>query len=96
MSKKPIENELALPKEMPKRDEKIVNIKYPDGTNCDVIFTKMTQPIPKEKLAGLPREEMMNYCVEVPIETTEYYVDDEEKILCLHDQPVKMRDGVTI
>ena len=35
--KKPIENELSLPKEMPKREEKIVNIKYPDGTNCDVI-----------------------------------------------------------
>jgi len=91
-----IENELSLPKEMPKREEKIVNITYPDGSNCDVIFTKMTQPIPKEQLMNVPREEAMNYCVEVPINTTEYFVDDEKKIVCLQDQPVKMRDGVTI
>ncbi|MBE6140648.1 MAG: CocE/NonD family hydrolase [Firmicutes bacterium] len=81
---------------MPKREEKIVNITYPDGSNCDVIFTKMTQPIPKEQLMNVPREEAMNYCVEVPINTTEYFVDDEKKIVCLQDQPVKMRDGVTI
>ena len=91
-----IENELALPKEMPKRDEKIVNITYPDGSSCDVIFTKMTHPIPKEKLAEIPREEAMNYCVEVPINTCEYYVDDEKKVICMQDQPIKMRDGVTI
>ena len=36
-----IENELALPKEMPKRDEKIVNITYPDGSSCDVILFKV-------------------------------------------------------
>ena len=91
-----IENELALPKEMPPRDEKIVKVTYPDGSTCDVIFTKMTQPIPKEELANIPREQAMNFCVEAPINTTEYYVDDEEKILCLQDQPIKMRDGVTI
>ena len=68
--KKPIENELSLPREMPKRDEKIVNVKYPDGTSCDVIFTKMTQPIPKEEFMKVPREEAMNYCIEVPIETS--------------------------
>ncbi len=94
--KKPIENELSLPREMPKRDEKIVNVKYPDGTSCDVIFTKMTQPIPKEEFMKVPREEAMNYCIEVPIETKEYYVDDEKRVICLQDRPVKMRDGVTI
>ena len=94
--KKPIENELSLPKEMPKRDEKIVNITYPDGSNCDVIFTKMTEPIPKEKFAKVPREEAMNYCIEVPVNTTEYFVDDEKRVICLQDRPVKMRDGVTI
>ena len=62
-----IENELSLPKEMPKRDEKIVKINYPDGTSCDVIFTKMTQPIPKEEFAKIKREDMANYCIEVPI-----------------------------
>ena len=48
-------NDMALPFEMPKRDEKIVKVDYPDGTSCDVIFTKLTQPIPKEKLAKIPR-----------------------------------------
>lgn len=91
-----IENELSLPKEMPPRDEKIVKVTYPDGSTCDVIFTKMTHPIPKEELAKIPREEAMNYCVEVPINTTEYYVDDEKKVVCLQDQAIKMRDGVTI
>ena len=27
----------------------------------------------------LPREEMANYCIEVPVNTTQYFVDDEEK-----------------
>ena len=44
----------------------------------------------------LPREEAMNYCIEVPIEQKEYYVDDEKKVLCLQDRAIKMRDGVTI
>ena len=89
-------NDMALPQELPQREEKIVNITYPDGSNCDVIFSKLTQPIPKEEFEKLPREEMVNYCIEVPINTTKYYVDDEENVLCLQDQPVKMRDGVTI
>ena len=90
------DNNMALPKELPKREEKIEKITYPDGSTCDVIFSKLTQPIPKEEYMKLPREEMANYCIEVPVNTTEYFVDDEEKILCLQDQPVKMRDGVTI
>ena len=90
------ENNMALPKELPKREEKIKKITYPDGSVCDVIFSKLTQPIPKEEFEKLPREEMANYCIEVPVNTTEYYVDDEEKIICLQDQPVKMRDGVII
>ena len=89
-------NDMALPFEMPKRDEKIVKVNYPDGTSCDVIFTKLTQPIPKEKFMKLPREEAINYCIEVPIEQKEYFVDDEKKIICLQDRAVKMRDGVTI
>ena len=89
-------NDMALPKELPKREEKVVKVDFPDGTSCDVIFSKLTQPIPKEEYMKLPREEMANYCIEVPVNTTEYYVDDEEKILCLQDQPIKMRDGVTI
>ena len=36
-------NDMALPQELPQREEKIVNIKYPDGSNCDVIFSKLTQ-----------------------------------------------------
>ena len=48
---KEVANDMALPKEMPKREEKIVNITYPDGSNCDVIFSKLTEPIPKEELA---------------------------------------------
>ena len=90
------ENNMALPKELPKREEKIVKVTYPNGSTCDVIFSKLTQPIPKEQYMKLPREEMANYCIEVPVNTTEYYVDDAEKIICLQDQPVKMRDGVTI
>ena len=93
---KEVANDMALPKEMPKREEKIVNITYPDGSNCDVIFSKLTEPIPKEELAKMPREEAMNYCIEVPVDTREYYVDDEKKVICMQDQPVKMRDGVTI
>ncbi len=89
-------NDMALPFEMPVRDEKIVKVKYPDGSSCDVIFTKLTQPIPKEKFLKLPREEAVNYCIEVPIEQKEYYVDDEKKVICLQDRAVKMRDGVTI
>lgn len=96
MSKNVIENELSLPKEMPKRDEKIVKVDFPDGTSEDVIFTKMTEPIMPEELAKVPREEMMNYCIKVPVNTTEYFVDDAEEIMCLQDQPVKLRDGVTI
>ena len=91
-----VKNDMALPFEMPKRDEKIVKINYPDGTSCDVIFTKLTQPIPKEEFLKLPREEAVNYCIEAPVNTTEYYVDDEKKIVCLQDRPVKMRDGVII
>ena len=89
-------NDMALPFEMPKRDEKIVKVNYPDGTSCDVIFTKLTQPIPKEEFMKVPREEAINYCIEVPLEQKEYFVDDEKKILCLQDRPIKMRDGVTI
>ena len=91
-----VKNDMALPFEMPKREEKIVKVNYPDGTSCDVIFTKLTQPIPKEEFLKLPREEAMNYCIEVPIETKEYFVDDAKKVICLQDRPVKMRDGVTI
>ena len=90
------ENNMALPKELPKREEKIVKVTYLNGCTCDVIFSKLTQPIPKEQYMKLPREEMANYCIEVPVNTAEYYVDDAEKIICLQDQPVKMRDGVTI
>ena len=93
---KEVKNDMALPFEMPKRDEKIVKVNYPDGTSCDVIFTKLTEPIPKEKFEKLPREEAINYCIEAPIDTREYFVDDEKKIICLQDQAVKMRDGVTI
>ena len=89
-------NDMALPFEMPKRDEKIVKVKYPDGSSCDVIFTKLTQPIPKAKFEKLSREEAANYCIEVPIEQKEYFVDDEKKIICLQDRAIKMRDGVTI
>ena len=91
-----VKNDMALPFEMPKREEKVVKVNYPDGTSCDVIFTKLTQPIPKEEFLKLPREEAMNYCIEVPIETKEYFVDDAKKVICLQDRPVKMRDGVTI
>ena len=89
-------NDMALPFEMPKRDEKIVKVNYPDGTSCDVIFSKLTQPIPKEEFMKLSREEAMNYCIEAPIDQREYFVDDEKKIICLQDRAVKMRDGVTI
>lgn len=96
MSKKEIENELSLPKEMPKRDEKLVKVNFPDGTSEDVIFTKMTQPVMPDELAKIPREEMINYCVKVPINTTKYFVDDKEEILCLQDEVVTLRDGVKI
>ena len=77
-----VKNDMALPFEMPKREEKVVKVNYPDGTSCDVIFTKLTQPIPKEEFLKLPREEAMNYCIEVPIETKEYFVDDAKKVIC--------------
>lgn len=90
------QNDMALPQEMPEREKKIVNITYPDGSNCDVVFSKLTEPIPAEKFAEIPREEKMNYCIEVPVDTREYPVDDAGEVICLQDQPIKMRDGVTI
>lgn len=91
-----VKNDMALPQEAPDREEKVVKVTYPDGSTCDVIYTKMAEPIPKEEFLKLPREEMPNYCIEAPVNTTEYFVDDEENILCLQDQAVKMRDGITI
>ncbi|MDE6284940.1 MAG: CocE/NonD family hydrolase [Bacilli bacterium] len=81
---------------MPNRNEKIENITYPDGRSCDVIFTKMMEPISKEEYTKISDEEKMNYCIEVPLKTTEFYVDDEHKVICLQDQPIRMRDGIKI
>ncbi|MDD3392609.1 MAG: CocE/NonD family hydrolase [Bacilli bacterium] len=89
-------NDMALPQEMPQRETKIVNVKYPNGTSCDVIFSKLTQPIPASELEKIPREEKMNYCLEVPVDTKNYYVDNLKKVICLQDQPIEMRDGITI
>ena len=88
--------EMTFVTEEPKRDEKIVKVTYPDGSSCDVIFTKMAEPIPAEEFAKVPREEAMNYCVESPIRQETYPIDEEGKVLCMQDQAIKMRDGITI
>lgn len=91
-----IKNDMALPQEAPVREEKIVRVDYPDGSSCDVVFSKMAEPVPKDVFMNLPREELANYCIEAPLNTTEYFVDDDKKVICLQDQPIKMRDGITI
>ena len=78
----------------PKRDEKIERVEYPDGTSCDVIFTKMVKGLPLEELKQVPREDAMNFNLEVPINTHTY--DVNEHVICMQDCPVVMRDGVTI
>ena len=58
-----VKNDMALPQGAPDRDEKIVKVTYPDGSTCDVVYTKMAEPVPKEEFEKLPREELPNYCI---------------------------------
>jgi len=76
------------------REEKTEHIVYPDGTECDVIFTKMMKPVSEPELQQIGRDQLMNYCLDTPVNTHTYDVTDN--IICMQDCPVMLRDGVTI
>ena len=78
----------------PVREEKIERVTYPDGSSCDVIFTKMRKPVSMEELSKLSRVDEINYCLDQPLNPHTYDVNDD--IICMQDCAVKMRDGVTI
>ena len=42
--------EMTFVTEIPERDEKIVKVTYPDGSSCDVIFTKLAEPVSAEDI----------------------------------------------
>ena len=87
-----LQTTVAMPE--PHRENVIRHITYPNGEECDVIFTKMAKPVPMEELQKVPRDEMVDYCLETPLNTRIYDVNDD--IICMQDQAIVLRDGTTI
>ncbi|MBQ9031425.1 MAG: CocE/NonD family hydrolase [Parasporobacterium sp.] len=83
---------ITLPE--PHREDIIKHVVYPDGSECDVIFTKMSEPLPEDKYREVPRDRVVDYCLETPLNHRTY--DVNEDIICKQDEEIVLRDGTKI
>ena len=65
-----------------------------NGNPTEICMRQMLSPATQEELDAMTPAEREDYCFQPPLQTRTY--EPEPGIICMQDQPVKMRDGVII